>query len=114
MLNKMLMNLLFRPLLVAFGALLSWVFFEWIVLNMLAEEPLFAQVAIASRSIAMPTMLCLCVAALIYAAVQWRELRRWEKGGSPTCYACGGLAALRDGRYGDYYKCYACGAKRKA
>ncbi len=42
------------------------------------------------------------------------ELWQWQKGKRYSYHSCGGLVALKNGRYGLYYKYYACSASRSA
>ena len=111
MLGRMLLRL-FAPallLLVASGAA-AW-FLGFFVPGLL-KTTLFAALGQQARGLAGPAYYILSAAALLVALYQGFQLWRWHEGKADMCHNCGGMVAMRGGRYGPYVRCLACGTTR--
>jgi hypothetical protein len=78
----------------------------------LLETTLFAALGQQARGLAGPAYYILSAAALLVALYQGFQLWRWHEGKADVCQNCGGMVAMRDGRYGPYVRCLACGTTR--
>lgn len=109
--NRMLLRLFALPLVLVLAALALLWFFGLLVPDML-DSKILAGLGEQSAELALPVFLIAIGGAVLIALYQGLQLWRWHQGKTDVCHNCGGMVAMRNGRYGPYVRCLACGKKR--
>jgi len=103
---------LFAPALLLLAASFGALWFLGFFVPGLLETTLFAALGPQARGLAAPAYYILSAAALLVALYQGFQLWRWHERKADMCHSCGGMVAMRGGRYGPCVRCLACGTTR--
>lgn len=111
MLTQMLIRVFLGPIVLAICSVFAYFLFGWFLPGILSRHKIFALVVMKAEGVAAELALAIFGLSILWFLVQLFQLWQWEKGNGASCDSCGGMAALKRGRYGQYFKCYACGRR---
>jgi hypothetical protein len=98
-------RLLAGPLITALDALVAYALLAYWIPHELQASAIFQPLSVESKRYAPNVSGLLMVWTALQVLNVYFRYWKWTKGEGPTCKNCGMMAAVRDGRYGSYWKC---------